>query len=110
MEILLDTLKWSAVVGAAALLMTALKPLLDRRYSPKWRYGAWLVLAVLLLAAPVQWERLLPRTKLAASAGRRASASSARREQPRPVPASRRPRRSVPPPGRRCGPCPWTGR
>ena len=65
MEILLDTLKWSAVVGAAALLMTALKPLLDRRYSPKWRYGAWLVLAVLLLAAPVQWERLLPRTEIA---------------------------------------------
>ena len=66
MEILLDTLKWSAVVGAAVLLMTALKPLLDRRYSPKWRYGAWLVLAVLLLAAPVQWEHLLPKTELAA--------------------------------------------
>ena len=65
MEILLDTLKWSAVIGAAVLLMTALKPLLDRRYSPKWRYGAWLVLAVLLLAAPVQWEDLLPRVEIA---------------------------------------------
>lgn len=60
MEILLDTLKWSAVIGAAALALTALKPLLDRRYSPKWRYGAWLVLAVMLLLAPVQWERFLP--------------------------------------------------
>ena len=60
MEILLDTMKWSAAVGAAALALTALKPLLDRRYSPKWRYGVWLALAALLLLAPVQWEAFWP--------------------------------------------------
>ena len=36
MEFLLGMLKWSAVVGAAALILTLLKPLLDRRYSAKW--------------------------------------------------------------------------
>ena len=45
MELLLDILKWSAIVGAAALALTLLKPLLDRRYSAKWRYGVWLVMA-----------------------------------------------------------------
>ena len=35
MEILLNTLKWSGAVGGAALALTALKPLLDRRYSAK---------------------------------------------------------------------------
>ena len=61
MEILLSTLKWSAATGTAALLLTLCKPLLDRRYSAKWRYGAWLVLALLLLLAPVRWEDRLPR-------------------------------------------------
>ena len=62
MELLLDTVKWSAVVGAAALVLTALKPALDRRYSARWRYWVWLVMAALLLLAPVQWEKLAPRT------------------------------------------------
>lgn len=60
MEILLDVIKWSAAVGAAALMMTLLKPALDRRYSAKWRYWVWLLLSALLLLAPVQWEELLP--------------------------------------------------
>ena len=45
MDLLLDTVKWSAVVGAAALVLTALKPALDRRYSARWRYWVWLVMA-----------------------------------------------------------------
>ena len=65
MEMLLDVLKWSAVAGAAALALTLLKPLLDRRYSAWWRYWVWLALAALLLAAPVQWETLLPRVEAA---------------------------------------------
>lgn len=60
MELLLDVLKWSVIVGAAALALTLLKPLLDKRYSAKWRYGVWLVMAVFLLLAPVQWETLVP--------------------------------------------------
>lgn len=63
MDILLDVLKWSGVAGAAALALTALKPLLDRRYSARWRYWVWLALAGLLLAAPVRWEKLLPRVE-----------------------------------------------
>lgn len=60
MEILLDTLKWSLMVGAAALALTVLKPALDQRYRPQWRYWTWLVLGCLLLLAPIQWERLIP--------------------------------------------------
>lgn len=63
MEFLLGMLKWSAVVGAAALILTLLKPLLDRRYSAKWRYGAWLAMAAFLLLAPARWESLLPRAQ-----------------------------------------------
>lgn len=62
MEMLLDTLKWSAAVGCAALALTILKPALDRRYSVRWRYWVWLALALLLLLAPVRWEKLAPRT------------------------------------------------
>lgn len=65
MEGLLNLLKWSVIVGAAALLLTLLKPLLDRRYSAKWRWGAWLVMAVFLLLAPVQWENFAPRAAAA---------------------------------------------
>ena len=54
MELMLSLLKWSVIVGAAALLLTLFKPLLDRRYSAKWRWGAWLVMAVFLLLAPVR--------------------------------------------------------
>ncbi len=60
MDCLLSTLKWSAVVGAAALALRLFKPLLDRRYRPRWRYWVWLALAIALLLAPVRWERLLP--------------------------------------------------
>ena len=52
MNMLLDTLKWSVIIGAAARALTLLKPLLDRRYSPKWRYGVWLAMAAMLLLAP----------------------------------------------------------
>lgn len=65
MEQMLNLLKWSVIVGAAALLLTLLKPLLDRRYSAKWRWGAWLVMAVFLLLAPVRWENLAPRAAAA---------------------------------------------
>lgn len=60
MELIWDILKWSAIIGGLALILTLLKPLLDRRYSAKWRYGAWLAMAVFLLLAPVQWEALMP--------------------------------------------------
>jgi len=60
MEILLDVVKWSAAVGAAALVLTLLKPALDKRYSARWRYWVWLAMAALLLLAPVQWGALLP--------------------------------------------------
>lgn len=62
MELMLSLLKWSVIVGAAALLLTLFKPLLDKRYSAKWRWGAWLVMAVFLLLAPVRWESFAPRT------------------------------------------------
>lgn len=65
MELLLHLLKWSMIVGAAALAMTLLKPLLDRRYSAKWRYGAWLVMAVFLLLAPMRWEDAAPQVPVA---------------------------------------------
>ncbi len=60
MEVLLSVLKWSLVCGAAAVLASALKGPLDRRFSPRWRYWLWLVLALALLLSPVRWERLLP--------------------------------------------------
>ncbi len=60
MELLLNTLKWSAIVGAVVLVLWLLKPRMDRRYSPKWRYWAWLGLAAALLLAPVPWGKLLP--------------------------------------------------
>ena len=65
MELLLHLLKWSMIVGAAALALTLLKPLLDRRYSAKWRYGAWLVMAVFLLLAPMRWENAAPQVPVA---------------------------------------------
>lgn len=58
MEILLDTFKWSGAVGGAVLLLTVLKPALDRRYSARWRYGVWLAMAALLLLAPARWDAL----------------------------------------------------
>mgnify|MGYP003376702969 CR=1 FL=1 len=59
MEMFLYTLKWSAVIGVAALALGLLKGPLDRRYSAKWRYWVWLVMAALLLLAPL--GSLLPR-------------------------------------------------
>lgn len=53
MELFLSALKWSAVVGGAALVLTLARGRLERRYSAKWRYWAWLVLAALLLTAPL---------------------------------------------------------
>lgn len=60
MEILLSVLKWSAAVGAATLAVTLTKPLLDRRFSPGWRYWLWLALALALLLSPIRWESLIP--------------------------------------------------
>ena len=60
MEIVLGTLKWSVIVGALALVLALLRPTFEKRYSARWRYWAWLVLAALALLAPVQWDRLLP--------------------------------------------------
>ncbi len=60
MEIFLDTLKWSVIVGALALVLRLLRPAFEKRYSARWRYWAWLTLAALALLAPVQWENLLP--------------------------------------------------
>lgn len=60
MEPVLDILKWSVIVGALALLLTLLKPLLDRRYSAKWRCAAWLAMAGFLLLSPVPWGKLAP--------------------------------------------------
>ena len=60
MDVFLCVLKWSAVAGAVTLLVAALKPALDRRYSPRWRYWVWLALSLALLLSPVQWDRLLP--------------------------------------------------
>ncbi len=60
MDCLLSTLKWSAVIAAAVLLVTALTPVLSRRYRAKWRYWLWLVFSVILLLAPIQWDSLLP--------------------------------------------------
>ena len=62
MNLLWGALKWSIVVGAAALALTLLKPLLDRRYSPRWRYWAWLVMALMLLLGPLPWGELLPQS------------------------------------------------
>lgn len=53
MEMFLHILKWSAVVGVAALALAVLKGPLDRRYSAKWRYWTWMVMAALLLLAPL---------------------------------------------------------
>ena len=60
MDVVLSVLKWSAAVGAVALLIMALKPLLDRRFAPKWRYYLWMVLALALMLSPMRWEELLP--------------------------------------------------
>jgi len=58
-EIFLDTLKWSVIVGLLALALALLRPALEKRYEARWRYWAWLVLTALALLAPVQWEKLV---------------------------------------------------
>lgn len=60
MDPLLNALRWSAAVGAVTLPVLALKGPLDRRFTPKWRYWLWLVLAVALLLSPVRWESRVP--------------------------------------------------
>ena len=49
MELLLNTLKVSLIVGCAVGLLILLKPLLRRRYHAKWKYYVWLALALALL-------------------------------------------------------------
>ena len=60
MELLLRMVKWSVLAGGVTLLLLLLKGPLDKRYSAKWRYWLWLVLAAVLLLAPVPWGALLP--------------------------------------------------
>ena len=60
MAYLLQTVKWGLVIGAAALVLALLRPRLDRRYRARWRYWLWMVLAALLLLAPLPWSSLLP--------------------------------------------------
>lgn len=62
MELLLRVIKWSVLAGGAALLLLVLKGPLDRRYSARWRYWVWLVLAAVLVLSPVPWGDLLPET------------------------------------------------
>lgn len=62
MELLLNLTKWSVITGTAALALTLLKPLLDKRYSAKWRYGVWLVMALFLLLSPVRLETVASQT------------------------------------------------
>ena len=49
MELLLNTLKVSLIVGCAVLILILLKPLLRRRYHAKWKYYVWLVLSLAML-------------------------------------------------------------
>ena len=45
------------------LLLLALGPVLAKKFSPRWRYWAWLVLAVVLVTYPgfqPVWENLFP--------------------------------------------------
>lgn len=60
MEIFLDTLKWSLIIGVLTLGLSLLRPAFEKRYSVQWRYWTWLLLAIPALLAPVQWEKLLP--------------------------------------------------
>ena len=60
MAYLLQAVKWGLVIGAAALALAPLRPRLDRRYRARWRYWLWMVLAALLLLAPLPWSSLLP--------------------------------------------------
>ena len=60
MAYLLQAVKWGLVIGAAALVLALLRPRLDRRYRARWRYWLWMVLAALLLLAPLPWSSLLP--------------------------------------------------
>lgn len=87
MELLLRVLKWSLIAGALTALITALKPLLDRRLTPRWRYWLWLVLAAALLLAPVSPESLIPSFHRSRSrpspSRRRRSMSQSQTEPPR---------------------------
>ncbi len=60
MDTVLSVLKWSGAAGAVTLIVLALKPVLDRRFAPKWRYFLWMVLALALVLSPVGWEELIP--------------------------------------------------
>ena len=98
MELLLNLLKVSLVAGAAAALLTALKPILGRRYHAKWRYWVWLCLAALLLTpllpslplalpaeqAPIQVE--VPALSVTYEAGRGLALQP--QSLPTPVPAA----------------------
>ena len=49
--------------SVCVLLLLALGPVLAKKFSPRWRYWAWLVLAVVLITYPgfqPVWENLFP--------------------------------------------------
>ena len=48
--------------GAAILVLLTLGPLLTRKVSPHWRYWAWAVVAVSLMAYPILPSRRRRRT------------------------------------------------
>ena len=49
----------SAGTGLLIVLLAAFSPLADRRFSPRWRYWAWLALALRLL---IPWSPVFSRT------------------------------------------------
>ena len=59
MEVLLNLLKTSVIVGGVVAALILLKPALNRRYHAKWKYYVWLVLALVLLWPLVPVETAL---------------------------------------------------
>lgn len=56
MEVLLNLLKASVIVGCVVVALILLKPVLNRRYHAKWKYYVWLALALILLSPLVPLE------------------------------------------------------
>ena len=72
-DFLVGLLEISLGCGAVIALLLALTPVLSRRFSPRWRYWAWLLVA-LRLAVPVHVP--LPQTPVRLEAPAALSASS----------------------------------
>ena len=57
-DLLMTLAEISLTMSAVILLLLALGPLLARRYAARWRYWAWLLIAVRLLLpvrVPAMW-------------------------------------------------------